>query len=223
MGIAERKEREREQRRNDIIDAAESVFFSKGVDLATMDEVAEAAELSKGTLYLYFKSKMELYMAVSERGMAILGDMFEEVLGLPVNGHEKLRKIGLAYFEYAKNYPDYYRASFHFETHDMDGSMLESEVVHGCVAKGERLFGQTVAAIEQGIQDGSIHSEQNPKELAVMLWSSMRGIIQLYNLKHRGHHMAILSDLDLNDLAPHFIHLVMEGIRPAQETTYKGT
>lgn len=221
MGIAERKEREREQRRNDIIDAAESVFFSKGIDLATMDEVAEAAELSKGTLYLYFKSKMELYMAVSERGMALLADMFEDVLRGPGKGHDKLRNIGLAYFEFAKKYPDYYKASFHFETHDMDGGILESEVAHGCVAKGERLFDQTVAAITQGIKDGSIHSEQNPRELAVMLWSSMRGIIQLYNLKHRGHHLAILSDLDLNDLAPHFINLVMEGIRPAPEATFK--
>ena len=52
MGIAERREREREQRRNTILDAAETVFFSKGINLATMDEVAEEAELSKGTLYL---------------------------------------------------------------------------------------------------------------------------------------------------------------------------
>ena len=40
MGIAERKEREKEQRRNNIIDAAESVFFSKGIENATMDEIA---------------------------------------------------------------------------------------------------------------------------------------------------------------------------------------
>ena len=60
MGIAERKEREKEHRRNTILDAAEEVFFSKGINLATMDEVAERAELSKGTLYLYFKNKEEL-------------------------------------------------------------------------------------------------------------------------------------------------------------------
>jgi TetR/AcrR family transcriptional regulator len=41
MGIAERKERERQQRRNDIIDAAERIFFSRGSAVASMDEVAE--------------------------------------------------------------------------------------------------------------------------------------------------------------------------------------
>ncbi|MCK5408322.1 MAG: helix-turn-helix transcriptional regulator, partial [Candidatus Krumholzibacteria bacterium] len=60
MGIAERREREKEQRRIDIIDAAERVFFSKGWQAATMDDVAEAVELSKATLYLYFKNKEEL-------------------------------------------------------------------------------------------------------------------------------------------------------------------
>ena len=61
MGITERKEREKLQRREDILNAAERVFFSKGHKNSTMDDVAEEAELSKGTLYLYFKSKEGFY------------------------------------------------------------------------------------------------------------------------------------------------------------------
>ncbi len=62
MGILERKEKEKQQRRDDILGAAKEVFFSKGLMSATMDEIAEKAELSKGTLYLYFASKEELYL-----------------------------------------------------------------------------------------------------------------------------------------------------------------
>ena len=80
MVIAERKEREKEQRRNDIIDAAESIFFSKGIENATMDEIAEEAELSKGTLYLYFKSKEGLLFAIDLRAMKILLTMFKETI-----------------------------------------------------------------------------------------------------------------------------------------------
>ena len=69
MGITERREREKEQRHNDIIDAAEKVFFSRGLEHATMDNVAVEAELSKGTLYLYFKSKEELYLAILLRSL----------------------------------------------------------------------------------------------------------------------------------------------------------
>ena len=50
MGVAERREREKARRRVDIIDAAERVFFSRGVEAATMDEVAEATSSSKRTL-----------------------------------------------------------------------------------------------------------------------------------------------------------------------------
>jgi AraC-like DNA-binding protein len=53
-GNSERKEREREQRRNSIIDAAEKIFFTKGIAGATMDDVAAEAELSKGTLLSVF-------------------------------------------------------------------------------------------------------------------------------------------------------------------------
>jgi TetR/AcrR family transcriptional regulator len=68
MGITERKEREKEHRKEEIIDAAQKVFFEKGLLLTTMDEIAEIAELSKGTLYLYYKSKENLYLAVMMRG-----------------------------------------------------------------------------------------------------------------------------------------------------------
>ena len=67
MGIAERKEREKQQRREEIVQAAEEVFFSKGFEKSTMDDVAEKAELSKGTLYLYFKSKEELLIGIIEQ------------------------------------------------------------------------------------------------------------------------------------------------------------
>ncbi len=68
MGIEERKQREKEERYNVIVDAAETVIFSKGIEQATMEEIAREAELSKGTLYLYFRSKNELYTAIARFG-----------------------------------------------------------------------------------------------------------------------------------------------------------
>ena len=84
MGIVERKEREKEHRREEIIDAAQRIFFQKGLSAATMDEIAEAAELSKGTLYLYYNSKEDLYLSVMLRGMDILhGDVHEGSFRIP--------------------------------------------------------------------------------------------------------------------------------------------
>ena len=86
MGIAERKEREKEQRRNDIIDAAERIFFKNGAENSTMDDVAREAELSKGTLYLYFRSKEDLQFAISVRGSDILTDMLDQSITFEKSG-----------------------------------------------------------------------------------------------------------------------------------------
>ena len=59
MGIQERKEREKERRRQQIMVAAKRVFSNKGFNKATMEDIAQEAELSPGTLYLYFKNKEE--------------------------------------------------------------------------------------------------------------------------------------------------------------------
>ena len=64
MGIQERKKRERERRRQQIMVAAKNVFAQKGFNKATMEDIAKEAELSPGTLYLYFKNKEELYKAL---------------------------------------------------------------------------------------------------------------------------------------------------------------
>jgi AcrR family transcriptional regulator len=96
MGITERREREKERRRNEILDAAEKVFFSKGITFATMDDIAAAAELSKGTLYLYFNRKQAVYLSITERAIQKLQSMFEQaIMGIP-NGINKVKAIGEA-------------------------------------------------------------------------------------------------------------------------------
>ena len=72
MGIQERKEREKERRRQQIMVAAKRVFTEKGFSSATMEDIAAKAELSAGTLYLYFKSKDELYASLSLRVLQYL-------------------------------------------------------------------------------------------------------------------------------------------------------
>ena len=66
MGVSERRNQEREQRRHAIVDAALRVFSNKGIADATIDEIAAEAQLGKGTLYYYFSSKEELLKGAIE-------------------------------------------------------------------------------------------------------------------------------------------------------------
>ena len=71
MGIIERKEREKLARKTEIINAAEKIFFKKGFENSTMDDIAKEAEFTKKTLYSYFKSKEELYFEIMLLGFNI--------------------------------------------------------------------------------------------------------------------------------------------------------
>lgn len=183
MGIQERKEREKEQRRNLILDAAEKVFFSKGFDLATMDEIAEEAELSKGTLYLYFNNKEELYISINIRGLSILSDMLAEVAEEDGNGLSIVRRMGETYFRFAMEYQDYFGALVSYEGRKIDVE-IDNQIVLECEQKGDETLSHIIQAIERGIQDGSIKPAYRSEVLAIILWRTAMGLIQMYHSKH---------------------------------------
>ena len=116
MGIQERKAREREQRKEQIVNAAEEVFFRNGYTQSTMQHVADVAELSKGTLYLYFKSKEELHYAINLRGMVKLHELMTEEYTPRQSGFDNLMAMSRAYLKFFKSYPNYFAAIVHFET-----------------------------------------------------------------------------------------------------------
>ena len=73
MNPQERKRQEREARRHRIQDAARPVFFERGFARASIEDIAKQAQLSVGAIYLYFKSKEDLYLSILERSLRDLG------------------------------------------------------------------------------------------------------------------------------------------------------
>lgn len=178
MGTIERKEREKEQRRKAILKAARKIFFERGLHAASMDEIAELAELSKGALYLYFKSKEDLYVSLLEEGLAILRRMFEEVAARPLPPDEALREIGLAYYEYYKRYPDYFQILKFADTRGLH-SKLSHDVLE-CTQQCSMSCLRVVASVfERGVQAGIFRSDLSPMEVAIMLWGTSNGMIGL--------------------------------------------
>ena len=93
MGILERKERERERRRQQIIVAAKKVFSEKGFNKATMDDIAGEAELSPGTLYLYFKNKEDIMVNFFGYKTKQVFGRFREEVDKADNARDKLRLL----------------------------------------------------------------------------------------------------------------------------------
>ncbi len=182
MGIAERREREKKQRREAIVDAAEQVFSTKGLVSSSMDEIAEAAELSKGTLYLYFQSKDDLYYAITYRGLCFLNELVEENYHAEKKGLENLVQIGRAYFDFYKKRPDYYQAILYHEIHD-NGPIKESDGAAPsttlCHEMSHRIYRRIHEIVEAGIEDGSIRGDLGAVKLSIILWGLFTGLMHV--------------------------------------------
>lgn len=184
MGIKERKVREKEARREEIIKAAEKIFFEKGLGQATMDEIAEAAELSKGTLYLYHKSKEDLYLALAQRGMEILLGMFQQAVATGEPVIKLIQNLLEAYYQYFKQHRSYFQTAYFFETPQFH-SMVTEEMMKSVGDADERLWKLVVDLLRRAIDEGMLHKQLDPVEAAVMLWSNAQGILRLMDRAHK--------------------------------------
>ncbi|MEJ2543446.1 MAG: TetR/AcrR family transcriptional regulator [Calditrichaceae bacterium] len=117
MGITERRERDRERRKNEIIDAAEKVFFKNGFENATVENIAEEAEYSKATLYLYFSSKEELYFAVCQRAEGKLFKEVDKAISKVDGTFDKIKAFLSAFVDFQQKHTDHFNALFYLQTH----------------------------------------------------------------------------------------------------------
>lgn len=207
MGTRERKEREKEARRNAIVEAAKTVFFEKGFQGTTMDQIAEAAELSKGSLYIYFPGKEELYVTVLVEGLEILHQKFSKAVEGKKNWEQKLRDIGKAYYSFYQQHKNYFNILFLLH-HGELASHLSHELYQKCFEKGLSCLNFLSQAIQEGINDGEIE-RQDPMELAVILWGSFNGIILLYEEEE---HKKLISGT-LDHLIQKSMDLIMGGLK----------
>src|SRR5258707_3943867 len=74
MGIKERQERDREAVRRSILDAARDLFVTEGYHNVSIRKIAERIEYSPAAIYGYFPSKGDIFFALAEEGVRLLGD-----------------------------------------------------------------------------------------------------------------------------------------------------
>jgi len=176
MGIQERKERERERRRQQIIVAAKRVFSAKGFTKATMEDIAKEAELSPGTIYLYFKNKDELYASLSLRILQYLNIRLDHVAqqkGLSTD--ERIKALKEAMFDVYNFDPLVVINMFHLQSSETLKN-LSPELL----AEIKQLSQSSLKVISEifaaGIQDG-VFIDKHPVALADVLWALFSGVV----------------------------------------------
>ena len=176
MGIAERKEREKIFRREQILEAAYQLFHESGYSAATMDQIAERAELAKGTLYLYFKSKEEVYFALLNRGLEILIDLLEDKLSRRPPPERILTEIANTLSEFNREYVDYIRIFIIMNQEDKQAK-LSDEICAQFNSRAATILKLMKNEI-QSLIDAGTFIPVNAMQVANLLWAAFNGISQ---------------------------------------------
>ena len=179
MTTRERREREKEERRQSILQAAREVFFEHGFHRATVDSVAERAEVSKGTVYLYFESKETILARLLLEGLDELIEELEQAYAAdePLLADERLQRLGWAYIQFFRREPVYFRflmATDRGRFQEAVTSQVYQEVL-GASMEG---LNWAVRAVEQGIEDGVFDCCDAP-QAAATLWATLNGVLEL--------------------------------------------
>ncbi len=175
MGIAERKQREKELRRDQIINAARKVFSSKGYNTATMEEIADQAELSPGTLYLYFKNKEELHTSLSIEILEHLTRKVKKVVTRDISVDEKLEQLKNVFIEVYEYDSMILINLFHLQSGETLRN-LSSDVLRRLKKASSQAHGAIVEVIREGIEK-KYFIDVHPVALADVVWATFSGVI----------------------------------------------
>jgi AcrR family transcriptional regulator len=107
----------------EILDAARKTFASKGFNAATMDEIAEAAGLAKGTLYLYFSSKRDIYLKAFEQGLSRMMELTTAKMQAAEGIQAKIEAFVDTRVRYAEENRDFYKIYAEFSNLVVPGSI----------------------------------------------------------------------------------------------------
>jgi len=169
MGIVERREREREEIRRKILDAAHDLFAREGYDRVTMRRLADAIEYSPTTIYNHFEDKDDLVQSLCEEDFARLLRALQAQKP-PADPVEQIRQLRLAYARFGLDHPNHYR--FMFMT------PAKFEHIQELSGSGQQAFGLLRSAVEKAIGSGAFRPG-NGDAVAQVLWASLHGVVAL--------------------------------------------
>lgn len=204
MGVSERKQREKVYRETSILEAAKKVFLAKGLLAATIDDIAADAELSKGTLYRYYRSKEEIMLAISEQATSELYVLFNKAAAGDDSGLEKVLRMIRAYYSFVLANPAYFGFIAFFES---PLPVTNAGVVYETT---NAIYGLFQTVMQQGMNDGSMRTDLKAELMANTLWASTYGMMQF--IVSKGTHLAEQLQVDVNELFETFLASLEGGL-----------
>ena len=179
MGLEERRKRERENRKNAILKAARKLFFENGFRPVTVESIAKKAELSKGSIYLYFNSKEEIYTQILLNDIDKFHEHFNDLLLNPISASEALLRFSGIYVDLFLNDRELFRILMTFMLHTINMNLPEELNLH-IIRTTNRNISILEEIFKYGIERGEFPATLNLRQNRNALWGMLNGIISLH-------------------------------------------
>lgn len=203
MGVKERRERQKETLRQEILDAARELFVKEGYENVSMRKIAEKIEYSPTTIYLYFKDKTDLLYSLCEESFAKLLAEFEQITKEDEDPLLCLKRSLRAYIEFGLKYPNHYKVMFliHPEQHmDVERYLDEKSM-------GQQSYSQLRKIVEVCINQNRLR-QADANLISQALWAAAHGVTSLLIV----HPQFPWVDRDI--LIDSVIDTMLEGLKP---------
>lgn len=170
MGVKERQERDKEQLRASILDAARELFVAEGYRNVSIRKIAEKVEYSPAALYSYFPSKDDLFFALAEEGFRKLFEFTNDpaVVAAP-DPLTAIRQGFLRYYQFSRRHPEYFDLMF------VDRSV--PKISHEWERFGfvEQMIDEVRALIQRAVDAGLFPADTNADVAFHILWAAVHG------------------------------------------------
>jgi AcrR family transcriptional regulator len=179
MGVRERKARQRESLRQDILDAARQILLDEGPNHLSMRQIARRIEYTPTTIYLHFKDKADLLFHLCEEVYGKVADVLEAAGAGEQDPIAGVRAMMRAYIEFGLAEPDRYRIAFMTDT--------TPSVDPSSFLKAGSMEAAAYDLVRQRVKDAIEKDEDNTDEVdavAQTLWAMAHGIVSLL-ITHR--------------------------------------
>ena len=180
MSSQERREKERENRRSAILKAARKLFFDRGFKSVTVDNIAAKAEVSKGSVYLYFKSKEEIYTQILiNDNIAAFEDLKNKFSAKEAPAAELLLGFADNYINYFLNDNELFRILMTFMLH-ADDMILTDEQNSQLLQTTNDNIHFVSEILQKGVDSGEFSPTINIRQAQNAIWGLLNGVISLY-------------------------------------------
>jgi AcrR family transcriptional regulator len=203
MGSKQRRAREKEGLREEILDAARTLFVKEGYESVSIRKIADKVEYAPGTIYLYFRDKAEILDRICEETFAKLivrMQAIEHDTAAPV---DKLRRGLRTYIQFGLDNPNHYIVTF-----------VQAKVHHEAESVFQTTGMKAFACLRQGVQEcvdaGALVSDDTD-ELAQTLWAGIHGLTSVL-ITCSG-----FPFVEQNRLIDRMVHTLIEGVRRKPE------